>query len=310
MKKVIVWGSYAEYDSYYKWFEVERLKGNMEIEAIVLNDENLFSMIDGISVIKIEEVLERKYDYLIDMNQQARNSVERILELLKIPSDKVIPAEVFRQPFFDFERYIKVKEGNVSIIANNCWGGFTYHSLQLKMMSPFINLVVMPDDYLKMLSNLRYYMEQEPCFVKEEYEPTLQRNYPVIRFGDVDVYFLHYIDFDDAVENWNRRKKRLNYDNLFVEMIIDTYEQIERFVQLPYQHKVGFTTVPCDEECVIYFPVVENGYVDKKYNGNAWNFFNSMANIYGGEGKQYDILKLLNHEKDFMRVSMIRPYNL
>lgn len=306
MKKVIVWGSYVEYDSFYKWFEVERLKGNMEIEAIVLNDENLFSMIDGIPVIKIEEILERKYDYLIDMNQQERSAVTRIFELLKIPLEKVIPVKVFGQPCFDFKRYIGVKESKISIIANNCWGGYTYNSLQLKMLSPFINLVVKSDDYFRMLGNLRYYMEQEPRFVKEEYEPTLQRNYPVIRFDDVDVYFLHYIDFDDAVENWNRRKARLNYDNLFVEMIIDTYEDIEKFVQLPYRHKIGFTTVPCNEKDVIYFPVIENGYVSKKYDGNAWNFFNHMAMAVTDEGRQYDILKMLNHEEDFMRASMIR----
>lgn len=305
MKKVIVWGTYVEYDLFYKWFEVERLKGNMEIEAIVLNAENLFSMIDGISVIKIDELLEREYDYLIDMNQRERSTVARILELLKIPSDKVIPAGVFRQPFFDFKRYIEVKESNVSIIANNCWGGYTYNSLKLKMLSPFINLVVGADDYFRILSNLKYYMEQEPCFVKERYEPTLQRNYPVIRFDDVDVYFLHYTDFNDAVENWNRRKKRLNYDNLFIEMIIDKYEDIEKFVQLPYKHKIGLTTVPCNEKDVIYFPVVENGYVDKKYNGNAWNFFNHMAMAETDEGRQYDILKLLNHEEDYMRASMI-----
>lgn len=38
MKKVIVWRNRIEYDFYYKYFEVERLKSNMEIEAVILNE--------------------------------------------------------------------------------------------------------------------------------------------------------------------------------------------------------------------------------------------------------------------------------
>ena len=71
----------------------------MKIEAIAINEDNLITSIDGIKVIKIEDILLRSFDYLIDMNRQEHDTVKRILELLNIPFSRVISAKVFRQPF-------------------------------------------------------------------------------------------------------------------------------------------------------------------------------------------------------------------
>ena len=67
MKKVILWGSRLEYDIYCKFFEVEVLKSNIKIEALVLNEEAMFSFIDGIEVIGVEDLLNRQFDYLINL---------------------------------------------------------------------------------------------------------------------------------------------------------------------------------------------------------------------------------------------------
>lgn len=305
MKKVVLWGTFMEYDLFSKWFELECLKGNMTIDAIILNEENLLLELDGIPVIAIEELLAREYDYLIDMNRVERERVLRILELLKIPLDKVIPAKVFGQPFFDLKRWIEVKESRVSIIANNCWGGYTYNSLGLQFLSPFINMFVTAKDYLRLLSKFKYYMDMPLELVREEYEPVLNRNYPVVALDDVTIHFNHYTDFESAVNIWEKRKCRLNYDNLFIEMIIDTKEDLEAFLAVDFEHKIGFSTVPCNEEGIIYFPLVENRYIQSKYQGNTWNFFNHMAMAVTDEGRQYDVLKLLNSEKDFMRARML-----
>lgn len=301
MKKVIVWGSRTEYDFYYKYFEVERLKSNMEIEAVILNEEHLFSKIDGIEVIKIDELLVRQYDYLIDMNQKEPQAVQQILKLLNISREKVIPARVFLLPSFDLNRYIKVRESRISIIANHCWGGFTYNSLGMQFLSPFINMFVEAEDYIKLLNNFDYYMELPLHFVREEYEVNLKRNYPVVGLDDVVLYFNHYTDFDSAVAIWNKRKSRINKDNLFVEMAIRRYEDIEKFIALPFQYKIGFSTVPCEEKDVLYCPMPEENYFEDKYAGNVNNFFNHVAMAPTDEFRYYDILKLLNHEKDFVR---------
>lgn len=122
----------------------------MQIEAVCLNGVHQISRIDGIEVIRVEELVSREYDYLIDMNRQERAAVARILELLRVPRSKVILANLFQQAYFDLKRWIAVQESKVSIISDNCWGGITYHSLGLEFLSPFINLFLESEDYLRL----------------------------------------------------------------------------------------------------------------------------------------------------------------
>lgn len=303
MVKVILWGSYAEYGMFYKHLHVEVLKGNMQIAAVVLNGDHLMSRIDGIEVIKVEELLIREYDYLIDMNRTGRDVIIRLLELLQVPKSKVIPAKIFLHPYFDLQRWQAVKESRISIISNSCWGGITYHSLGLEFLSPFINLFLDSDDYLRLLENFTYYMEQPLSFIEERYEVNLKRNYPVIALDDVTLFFNHYTDFESAVGIWEKRKLRLNRGNLLVEMKIESSQELDRFLALPFEHKIGFSTVPCEAKDILYFPILENGHLQNKYAGIFGYFLNEIAAVESRDGKPYDVLKLLNHEEDYARVT-------
>lgn len=308
MKKVILWGSRLEYDIYCKFFEVEVLKSNIKIEALVLNEEAMFSFIDGIEVIGVEDLLNRQFDYLINMNRQEPQTVRRILELLKIPLEKVIPAKVFRLPAFDWERYIKVREGKVSIIANHCWGGYTYNSLGMQFLSPFINMFVAPDDYLRLLGRFEYYINAPLHYLREGYEETLKKSYPVAGLEDVELHFNHYPDFETAASIWNKRKDRINRENLLVQMSLDHEETAEKFAALPFSHKIGLSTIASSLPDILYFPVEGNDYLENRYGKNIFNFFNHVAMLPSDEFKCYDILKLLNHESDYVRVKYERSF--
>lgn len=124
-KKVIIWGKSAEYDAFRKWLEPELLKGSMEIVGLALIGEKLFKRLDGIEVMELEDILAKEYDYLIVLNQdpQMKEMGRRVLELLQVPLDKVIPVKVFGIPEFDLQRYLAVRESRISIIASSCWGG-------------------------------------------------------------------------------------------------------------------------------------------------------------------------------------------
>ena len=302
MTKVILWGSCEEYGIFCKYLHFEVLKGNMQIEAVCLNGVHQISRIDGIEVIRVEELVSREYDYLIDMNRQERAAVDRILDLLRVPRSKVILANLFQQAYFDLKRWIAVQESKVSIISDNCWGGITYHSLGLEFLSPFINLFLESEDYLRLLENFDYYMGQPLYLVEEKYEVNLKRNYPIIGMGDIKLFFNHYTDFEQAAEIWEKRKQRINYGNLLVEMRIESKEALDRFLALPFEHKIGFSTVPCSEKGIMYFPIVENKYLQNKYANTIGYFVNEIASIISGEGKLYDSLKLLNHEEDYVKV--------
>lgn len=306
MTKVILWGSCEEYGIFCKYFQFEVLKGNMQIEAVCLNGVHQISRIDGIEVIRVEELMFREYDYLIDMNRQERTAVTRILELLQVPRSKVILASIFQQAYFDLKRWIAVQESKVSIISDNCWGGITYHSLGLEFLSPFINLFLESGDYLRLLENFAYYMEQPLYLLEEKYEVNLKRNYPVVGLGDIKLFFNHYTDFEQAAQIWEKRKQRINYGNLLVEMRIESREALDRFLALPFEHKIGFSTVPCDEKDILSFPIIENGYLQSRYGNVIGYFVNELASVVSKEGKLYDSLKLLNHEEDYVKVDYVR----
>ncbi len=52
------------------------------------------------------------------------------------------------------KRYRKrLKNTNVTLITSNCAGGIIYHWLGLKFNSPFINLWLTNDDYIRALEN-------------------------------------------------------------------------------------------------------------------------------------------------------------
>lgn len=106
----------------------------------------------------------------------------------------------------------KITNKNFSIICSNCIGGIIYHRLGLKFLSPTINLWMYQYDYLKLVLDLKKYMALNLEFIETDY------NYPVARLGDITLYFNHYKSNEEAESCWNRRKKRINYDNLFLIM--------------------------------------------------------------------------------------------
>lgn len=138
----------------------------------------------------------------------------------------------------------RLKNRDFTILASNCNGSFMYYDLGLRYLTPTVNLSMPMDDFVKMAGNLRWYMEQE--FI--ELEP--ENGYPTGRLGDIKVYFVHYKSFKEGVQKWEERKKRINWDNLFLvgtEKDGCTYETLQRFEQLPYKNKVVFTHVEYPE---------------------------------------------------------------
>ena len=141
------------------------------------------------------------------------------------------------------EKYIKKirsKNNNYtpSIIASNCNGTFMLHDLGLKFNTPFINLWIKPDDFIKLLKNFDSYINSE---LTETFEQNIK--YPIGKLNDINIYFQHYDSFEHAKTKWNERKKRINYNNLFV-LFTDrdgcTEENLIEFDKLDYRSKVVF----------------------------------------------------------------------
>lgn len=52
----------------------------------------------------------------------------------------------------------RIEDRNFTIISNNCWGGELYKELNLAYNTPFIGLFIYAPCYIKMLKNLRFYL--------------------------------------------------------------------------------------------------------------------------------------------------------
>ena len=133
----------------------------------------------------------------------------------------------------------RLKNHGFSILSSTCNGGVITSELGEQFRTPTINLWFLPGDFLKLISNLEYYMHQDVIEVTNRFQA-----YPVGRIGDITVYFMHYHSFEEAREKWNLRKARINYDNLFFMMVEKdgcTPEMVEQFDALEYPHKVIFT---------------------------------------------------------------------
>lgn len=152
-----------------------------------------------------------------------------------------------------FKKRRKLKYKDFSILSNNCWGGFIYQEFDLPYTSPTIGLFIYERDYVKFLSNIKYYfslplefikVEESKYFDKVTEHGTKEITYPIAKLNDIEIFFMHYHSQKEAIEKWDRRKKRVNFNRLLVKMSERAdcdLETVKSFLELPYNNKICFT---------------------------------------------------------------------
>ena len=148
----------------------------------------------------------------------------------------------------------------------------------------------MAKDFIKFCQNLEYYLSCEiKPVTQDEYD------YPVASIDDILLYCMHFNSFDEVKEKWERRKKRVNYDNLFFIMSErDGCDEstILDFDNLPYENKVIFVHKPMPNiKSAYYIPNTETP-------ENGVNCVVPLTNTVPGEDKRYidnfDYISFLN----------------
>ncbi len=149
----------------------------------------------------------------------------------------------------------KLKNRHFSIVGNNCFVGGMYHKYGLKYNTPTIWTYIFPDDYLRFLCKLDWYLSQPLEFVKSsrhemsmQYTKLTGKVYPIgLLGGDVEIHFMHYKTQEEAAVKWTNRLKRFHRENLFI-VFSDSeefrQEHLELFARLPFEHKVFFSAKP------------------------------------------------------------------
>jgi len=186
----------------------------------------------------------------------------------------------------------KLKNKNFSIIGNNCFVGGMYHKYGLKYNTPTIWTYIFPDDYLRFLVRLDWYLAQPLKFtsfsaheMSKRFTKLTGKVYPIgLLGGDVEIHFMHYKTQEKAAEKWVSRLKRLCRDNLFF-VFSDSeefcQEHLEKFARLPFKHKVFFSAKPqpdYDETVFVrdyalapyVFDVTKNRKYEKYFDLTKW----------------------------------------
>ena len=138
----------------------------------------------------------------------------------------------------------RLQNHGMSVLSSNCVGAFILHDLNEPFNSPFVNLFIKPQDFIRYLQNMAHYDQQTLVFKLGD------KPYPIGWLDDIPIHFMHYHSEQEAQEKWENRLKRVNLDNLFIMMtdkdspqgMIE--EELEAFDRLPFKNKVVFTHKP------------------------------------------------------------------
>lgn len=166
---------------------------------------------------------------------------------------------ILRNVYFLKYRLIK-KNMTPCIISRDCIGGVLYKRMRRQFSSPTIKLYMTNEDFVLFCLNITDFLNGS---VEEIHT---DRSYPVGQIktekGSIKLYFMHYNSFSSAKDSWERRKKRINLDNIVVILNAESNVDkniIEQFEKIPYR-KVLLTSNAKESECVKNLKCYERGY--------------------------------------------------
>lgn len=290
MYNVLIWGTGREYNNYFNCIRLLELKGQISIVGITSNDKDINTSIDNYPFVQKEDINSLDFDYCI-VAMANMLSVIKEAENLGIEKSKLIPIRVLSIPNIDFNEYIKLKNSFLTIFSPNCWAGICYHKLGLEFLSPTINMWENVDDFNKLMLSIDIYMSCPVEFAETGYEPNLKREYPIGLLNDIFLHFNHYESFEQAVSCWEKRKKRINKNNILIVSYATSERTLYEFENITHKNKLIFTALDVN--------------TPSSYHLNpddSENYGMTINRIASGTKNILDIIAFLNHKDNYIRV--------
>lgn len=290
MKRCLVWGTGFQFTYNFRQLQYYEHIGQIKIIGITSND-SFYDSILGYPFIEKSSIDSTTFDILIVMTaRELFHTIKKEAISLGIKEEIIVPLHTMTLPGFDFDKYLRIKKNIPTIFAPMCWGGITYSNLGLEFQSPFINMWVHQTDYLRFLKNPKHYINSPLTLEKMTFDANLNSPYPVARCDDIFLNFNHYPTFEEALTCWNRRKMRINWDNVIAIFYNEDENLIDEFCKLPYEKKFCFVPYSSDN------PI----HVGIDYKKRGWGNipFGQIANdLARGNKLYYDIFDLLLYNK-------------
>ena len=200
-----------------------------------------------------------------------------------------------------FIRKSFLKNKNFTILANNCIAGFIYKRYGLKFLSPTVNINIPPNDFIKFCKNYEYYISLEltPTTNFDQAWFTSigggEIGFPVGKLGDITLYFQHEKNFQEAKKNWDRRKLRINKDNIFIVL----------FDINPDKNTLNeFEKIKTPKKIYLYYkgnlPTTSYTFKIQKLENNSRNWYSRMNRLNPFSKKYYEQFNFTNWFNEHM----------
>lgn len=295
--KILIWGMGEKYNLCCNLLKYFQIKNEIQLIGITQHGDMCSGILDEIPIIEPKDALQLQYDYIMLMTDIYFRDIYNELLLKEIKAEKIISYKVLFIPQVNLSQYFQLKRKKISIISINCWGGIAYSILGLECRSPFKNLFVSDDDFLKIINNFSFYMNCTPYYDHGEIDPHSRMKYPVLKLKNIFIHCNHSKTADAAIEDWERRKRKINYNNLFFMMYTDNSRIAHDFS--------GF----CEKEnqkgvCFVPWETVGSEKYQIQLGDNKselWMDVNNSVSMKG-IGMHYDLVNLLLGEKNSTEV--------
>lgn len=116
----------------------------------------------------------------------------------------------------------KIKNKDFTIISRDCLGGYIYHKLGMRFLSPTINLFMNADDFAYFCFHLEKYIKDSKLVYKKVGN-IVGVDFPIcslvpndINLPTLEINFNHYKNFEEAKSKWEERCQRINWNNIFI----------------------------------------------------------------------------------------------
>ena len=288
---IVLWGLGKNYRMYRNYLKQLENTGVIHVVGVFSVDNFEMSEIDGWHYYVYEDIRNVAFDYLLILNEDhEQDIIDNLLEA-NIEREKIIPGRILDLPNFDFENYVQLKNSRISIISRTCLGGMLSRTLGLEYLSPFRNMNIGEEDYIKLLNNFEEYMKYDLVYSGEQLFNAVQQIYcPVMNLNDIRIIFPHTKRASTAILEWNERKERINQSNLFVVNITEREDIAKQFSEIPFEHKVCFTNFRSNIPNTIFLPP-----------GRKWDRLEVEVHLGVCNGLLFvDPVKLLMGENDFI----------
>ena len=166
-------------------------------------------------------------------------------------------------------------------------GGIIYHLLKQQFLSPTVNLRIDSKDFMKFLANIDYYLALPMGFYEDANTP-----YPLGKLGDITIHFNHYHTREEAVKKWEERKRRINWNNVYVitnDLDGVTKDDIFSLRNFPCKSMLVFTHQDYPEIPYTRYvgsverlrSIMNKNYVTGLYNFETWFDYTDWINTNG-----------------------------